>query len=99
MVHKGGSQIAAFHTAGRDGLLDIRNETGRRFRPAGQLPAEYVKKPGRLRSIRIEEVLSVKVLWKSRAAVTLRHGSPMTSLCRRFCQSFYDCDVLRKFLR
>ena len=62
MVHQSGSQSAAFHTAGRYGWLDVRNETGRRFRPAGQLPSEDIEKPARLRSIRIVEALSVKVL-------------------------------------
>ena len=55
--------------AGRYGWLDVRNETGRRLRPAGQLPSERVKKPGRLRSIRIVEALSVKVLRKSGSLV------------------------------
>ena len=76
MVHQSGSQSAAFHAAGRYGLLDVRNETGRRFRPAGQLPSEGFKKPGGLRSIRIVEALSVKVLRKSRVACTFVHESP-----------------------
>ena len=75
VVHQSGSQSAAFHAAGRYGLLDVRNETGRRFRPAGQLPSEDIKKPGRLRSIRIVEALSVKVLRKSRVAGALLHES------------------------
>ena len=62
MVHQSRSQRAAFHAAGRYGLLDVRNETGRRFRPAGELPSDDLPKPGRLRSIRIVEALSVKVL-------------------------------------
>ena len=76
VVHQSDSQSAAFHTAGRYGWLDVRNEAGRRFRPAGQLPSERVEKPGRLRSIRIVEALSVKVLRKSQGACTLFHESP-----------------------
>jgi hypothetical protein len=72
VVHQSGSQVAAFHTAGRYGWLDVRYETGRRFRPAGQLPSEGLKRPGCLRSIRIVEALSIKVLRKSRAARTSR---------------------------
>ena len=65
VVHQGDSQSAAFHAAGRYGLFDIRNETGRPFRSAGQLPSEGLKHPGRLRSIRIVEAPAVKVRWKS----------------------------------
>ncbi len=72
MVHQSGSQSAAFHAAGRYGLLDVRNESGRRFRPAGQLPSEGLKKPGRLRSIRIVEALSVKVLTEISARLYLQ---------------------------
>ena len=57
-------------------MLDVRNEPGRRFRPAGQFPSEGLKKPGRLRSVRIVEALSVKVLRKSWVACTLLHESP-----------------------
>src|SRR5713226_9471004 len=71
VVHESGSQSAAFHTAGRYGLLNVRNETRRRFRPAGQFPSEGIKKPVRLRSIRIVEALSIKVLRKSGVACTL----------------------------
>ena len=65
MVDESGSQSAAFQAAGRHGWLDVRNEAGRRFRAAGQLPSEDVKEPGRLRSIRIVEAPAVKVRWKS----------------------------------
>ena len=68
MVHKRGSQSAAFHTAGRNGWLDVRNEIWRWFRPAGQLPAEEIQKTAGLRSIRIVEVLSVKMFRKFRGA-------------------------------
>lgn len=60
VIHQSDSQSAAFDAAGRYGLLDVRNETGPRLRPAGQLPSQRIKKPGRLRSIRIVEALSVK---------------------------------------
>ena len=56
-------------------MLHVRNETGRRFRPAGQLPSEGIKKPARLRGFRIVEALSVKVLGKSRAACALLYKS------------------------
>ena len=62
MVHERGSQSAAFHSAERYAWLNVRNEIGRPFRPAGQLPSNGIKKPGRLRSVRIVEALSVKVL-------------------------------------
>jgi hypothetical protein len=71
MIHQSDSQPTAFHMAWRYGWLDVRNESGRRFRPAGQLPAESLKQPRPLRSIRIIEALSVKVLWKSLVACTL----------------------------
>jgi len=66
VVHQRGSQFAPFHAARRYGLLDVRNKSGGWFRPAGQLPSQRRKKPWRLRSIRIVEALSVKVLRKSR---------------------------------
>src|ERR1700722_7624112 len=72
VVQQSRSQSAAFHTTRRYGLLDVRQEVGRSFRPASQLPSEDVTKPGRRRSIRIVEALSVKVLRKSRVACTLR---------------------------
>ena len=77
VVDESGSQPGAFHTGGRYGLLDVGNETGRRRRPAGQLPSEGVKKTAHLRSVRIVEALSVKVLRKSRVACTLLHESPL----------------------
>src|SRR5579863_8153143 len=73
VVHESGSQHAAFHAAGWFRLFHVRDELGRRFRTAGQLPSEDITKPAHLRSIRIEETLSVKVLRKSRAAGTLLH--------------------------
>src|SRR5579862_1531606 len=76
MIHESGPQSTAFHAAGWYGLLNVRNETGRRFRPAGKLPSENVKISARLTGIRIVEVFSVKVLRKSRIAGTLRHESP-----------------------
>lgn len=75
MVHQGRSQSAAFYTAGRYGLFDVRNETGRPFRPAGQLPSKNIEQAKRLRSIRIAEALPVKVFRKLRATATLRHES------------------------
>jgi hypothetical protein len=72
VVHQGGSQRAAFHMTERFGLLDIRNETGRRRRPAAQFPSERIKKRSRLRSIRIIEALPIEVLWKSRIAYVFR---------------------------
>lgn len=75
VVHESGPQ-RAFYAAGRYGLLDVRYDTGRRFRPAGQLPAEDIHQPGRLPGIRIVEALSVEVLWKPRVACVLPHEPP-----------------------
>jgi hypothetical protein len=75
VIHQSGSQYAAFDAAGRDGWLDVRNETGRWFRAAGQLPSEDIKKPARRRSIRIVETLSVKMPRKWRVACRRPHKS------------------------
>jgi len=72
VVHQSGSQPAALDALGRYGLLDVRNKSGRTFRPAGQLPSEHIAKPTRLRSARIVEALSVKVPRKPGVASTLR---------------------------
>jgi len=73
VVHQSSSQSVAFYTAGWYGLRDIRNETGRRLRPAGQHPLECLKQPMRLRSIGIVEALSIKVPRISRIACTPLH--------------------------
>ena len=75
MVHYSGSQSAIFHTAGRSGWLDVRNETGRRLRPAGQLPSEGRNKAGRLGSIGIVEEPSVKMLRKHHRTQQSRNGN------------------------
>jgi hypothetical protein len=64
VVHERDSQLAALDAAKRYRLLDVRNETGRRFRPASQLPSKCIQEP-RLRCIRIVKTPSVKVLWES----------------------------------
>ncbi len=76
MIHESGPQFPSFYSVGWHGLLDVRNETGRRFRPAGELPSQSIEKPSGLGSIRIVKTPSVKVLRKSRVACTLRHESP-----------------------
>jgi hypothetical protein len=75
VVHQSGSQSRAIHSARGYGLLDVGDEPGRMFRPAGQLPSEEVTKSARLRSVRIVETLSVKVLRKSNVACTVVHKS------------------------
>jgi hypothetical protein len=77
VVHQSGSQFATLHAPGRYGLLDVRDETGRGFGPAGQFPSKRVKESGRLRSIGIVKALSVKVLWESRIECALLHESPL----------------------
>src|SRR5580658_4656625 len=76
VVHQSDAQSAALDTAGRYGLLDIRNETGRRLRAGGELPPEGPKQPWRPGSIGIVEALTVKVLLQSRVDRTLLHESP-----------------------
>jgi hypothetical protein len=77
VVHEGDSQRAAFDAARRYRLLDVRNETGRRFRSASQLPSKYIQERPRLRCIRIVKTPSVNVLWESWVA----HGA-LGCLCQ-----------------
>src|ERR1700733_14227204 len=53
VVDQSGSESAAFDAARRYGGLDVRDETGRWFRPSGQLPSKNIEKPECLRSVRI----------------------------------------------
>src|SRR5215469_10996665 len=64
MIHQRDAQSVSVHARRRCGWLNIRNETWRRFGPAGQFPPQSINKPRRLRSIRIVESLPIKVLWK-----------------------------------
>src|ERR1700681_647648 len=75
VVHQSDSHSVAFHVAGRDGLLDVGNKTGRRFPPGGQHQSERIQKPGWLPTVRIVEALSIKVL-REWSAGSLLHKSP-----------------------
>ena len=71
MVDQRDPQLIAFHARRRFRWLDVRNETGGWLRPAGELPSQDIEKAARLRGVRIEEALPVKVLRKRRR--TQRH--------------------------
>src|SRR5437867_12406505 len=68
MVDQRNLQLIAFHARRRFRWLYIRNEAGGRFGPAGELPSQGIEKTARLRRVRIEEPLSVKVPRKWRWA-------------------------------
>lgn len=94
MVHESRSQSTAFHTSGRYGLLDIRNESGGRFRPARQLPLKSPDKTRRLSRIRVVEALSIKVLRKlsRRYIFLLRSHRQMLVACPldNHCVPYYQ---------
>lgn len=70
------TKITTAGTQNNAKALGVRNEPGRRFRTSGQLPSDDIKIRVRLRSIRIVEALSVKVLRKYRVVCALPHESP-----------------------
>ena len=61
-------QLIAFDTRRRFRLLYVGNETGRSLRTAGEFPSQQVEEAARLRGVRIEEALPVKVS-RERAAL------------------------------
>ncbi len=72
MVDQRDAKLIAVHAGRRLRLLDIRDETGRWLRPAGELPSQEIQKTAHLGSVGIEKAFPVKVLRKRRCAVSKR---------------------------
>ena len=83
MVDQRDPELIAFHARWRFRWLDVRNESGRWLRPAGELPSYDVEKAARLRRFRIEEALTVKVPRKRRCAGALLHETSIYSQFQR----------------
>ena len=65
MVHHRGSDLTGVHATGWYGRDHVFDESWRQIRMARQLPSKEIKKTTRLKSIRVVETPSVKVLWES----------------------------------
>src|SRR5580704_3280716 len=61
MVDQRNPQLIACHAGWRLRRLYVRNETCGWLRPAGELPSQDIEKAARLRGVRVEEELPVKV--------------------------------------
>jgi hypothetical protein len=64
MIHESDAQRVPVHARRRRGLLDVRNEAGRQFRPARQLPLDDIQKPTGLPTVWIVEAPPVKMFGK-----------------------------------
>ena len=66
MIDQCNPQLIAFHCRRRLAWLNVRNEAGGWFPPAGELPSQGIEKAARLSRVRIEVALPVKMHRKRR---------------------------------